>query len=133
MKKILRPYFIETYVLYTVSGIASGMVFGKGIETLLITGFVFMVTSLLAKPIINLLLLPLNLLTFGFFRWVSAAIVLYIVTLIVPAFSLVGFSFAGISNKWIEIPSLNFEGYVAFIAYAFLISLLSSFLYWLFK
>ena len=133
MKKLLRHYVIETYVIYTASKLASGMVFGQGLKTLLVTGLAFMATSFLAKPIINILLLPLNLVTFGFFRWVSAAIVLYIVTLLVSSFSIVGFNYPGISNKWIEIPSLSFEGMLSFVAFAFIISLFSSILYWLFK
>ncbi len=133
MKRILRHYVIETYVIFTVSQIAHGMVFGQGLRTIMITGLAFMLTSLLAKPIINILLLPLNLVTFGFFRWVSAAIVLYLVTLIIEPFSIIGYNYPGISNKWIEIPSLNFNGIIAFIAFAFLISVFSSLLYWLFK
>lgn len=133
MKKLLRHYVLETYILYTTSKIASGMFFGQGLRTLLVTGLAFMATSFLAKPVINILLLPLNMVTFGFFRWVSAAIVLYLVTLIVSSFKIAVFDFPGLSNKWIEIPSLHFEGFMSYIAFAFIISFFSSILYWLFK
>jgi len=89
--------------------------------------------SLLAKPIINMLLIPLNLITFGLFRWVSSAVVLYIVTLLVKDFKVVAFNFVGFSNKWIEIPSMYFQGFWAYVAFAFLLSIITSFIYWVIK
>ena len=131
MKKILRHYVIVTYSLWLTSKIANGLVFENETKTLLITGIVFMGASLLAKPVINMLLLPINLVTFGFFRWVSSAVVLYLVTLTVPDFKLIKFAFSGYVSKWIELPSLNFQGFLAYVAFAFLISAITSFLFWL--
>ena len=120
-----------TYSLWLTSKIANGLVFENETKTLLITGIVFMGASLLAKPVINMLLLPINLVTFGFFRWVSSAVVLYLVTLTVPDFKLIKFAFSGCVSKWIELPSLNFQGFLAYVAFAFLISAITSFLFWL--
>lgn len=133
MKRILRHYIIVTYSLWVTAKLAQGMIFDKGLATLLITGIVFMAASLLAKPVINVLLLPLNLVTFGLFRWVSSAIVLYIVTLIVPHFRLAGFHFAGHSSKWIELPAVNFDGILAFVGFAFVISTITSIIFWIVK
>lgn len=133
MKKVLRHYIIVTYSLWITAKIASGIVFENGIKTLLISGIVFMIASLLAKPVINMLLLPINLVTFGFFRWVSSAIVMYLVTLIVPSFKLLSFSFSGYTSKWIDLPTLNFEGVLAFVAFSFIISIITSLIFWLFK
>ena len=133
MKRILRHFVIDTFSLWTVSNIAQGMVFQKGLETLITTGLAVTATFLLAKPIINLLLLPLNLVTFGLFRWVSSAVVLYIVTLIIKDFKITAFFFAGLTSKWIDIPALNLSGFLAFVGFSFLLSLITSFIYWLIK
>ena len=133
MKRMLRHYVLVTYSLWLASKIANGMIFEKGLNTLLITGFVFMLASLLAKPIINILLLPINLVTFGLFRWVSSAIVLYLVTLLVSDFKLLTFNFVGYSSKWIDLPALNFHGIIAFVVFAFLISFIASIFFWLIK
>ena len=133
MKRILRHFTIDTFSLWVISNIANGIVFEKQILTLIIAGAAVTVVSLLAKPVINMLLLPLNLITFGFFRWVSSAIVLYLVTLVVKEFKIVYFSYPGIASKWIDIPALNFKGFLAFVAFAFLLSSLTSFIYWLIK
>jgi len=133
MKKIFRHYTLDTFSLWLITNIASGIVLTKGVQTLLVSGIALTVVFLLAKPIINLLLLPLNLVTFGLFRWVSSAVVLYLVTLIIKDFKIIGFNFLGFSSKWIDIPSLHFKGILAYIAFSFLLSLITSFLYWLMK
>jgi putative membrane protein len=133
MKKILRHYTIDTFSLWVISNVARGLVFEKGLHTLLISGIALTGVFLLAKPVINLLLLPINLITFGLFRWVSSAVVLYLVTLIIKDFKIISFNFAGFTSKWIDIPAFNFKGLLAYIAFSFLLSLLTSFLYWLMK
>lgn len=133
MKRILRHYVIDTVALYLVSRTASGLVFERGAESLLLAGVGLTIVSLLAKPVINILLLPINLVTFGLFRWVSSAILLYLVTLVVPGFKIVGFIFKGISIQGINIPALSLSGLLAIAAFSFLISFLTSFIYWLIK
>lgn len=133
MRKILRHYLVVTYSLWIASKIAGGMIFEKGTQTLLISSIVFMLSSLLAKPVINILLLPINLVTFGLFRWVSSAIVLYLVTLVIPSFKLINFNFTGYVSKWIELPPLQFERFFAFVAFAFIISTITSIIFWVIK
>ena len=133
MKRIIRHYTLDTFSLWLITNIASGIVFEKGIQTLLISGIALTAVFFFAKPVINLLLLPINLITFGFFRWVSSAVVLYLVTLIIKEFKIVFFSFPGFTGKWIDIPAINLKGILAYIAFSFLLSLVTSFLYWLMK
>jgi len=133
VKKILRHYTLDTYSLWVISNIASGIIFERGLRTLFISGAALAAVFFFAKPAINLLLLPLNLVTFGLFRWVSSAIVLYLVTLLVKDFKIVYFHFPGYASKWIDIPALNFNGFLAYVAFSFLLSLITSFLYWLMK
>lgn len=133
MKKFVRYYAVDTFSLFVASRVADGIVLESGLKTLLVAGLGFMVASILAKPIINILLLPLNLVTFGVFRWVSAAIVLYLVTLLVPGFKVAKFVFEGYSSKWIDIPQISFEGALAYVAFALIISVITSAIYWLVK
>lgn len=133
MKKIIRNYVINTVSLYLVSMLTEGLLFEKGIESLLLAGVGITLVSLLVKPIINLLLLPINLITFGLFRWVSSAIALYLVTLIVPGIRISGFFFAGLSSQWIDVPAVSLGGVFAFIAFSFILSLFVSAMTWLTK
>lgn len=133
MKRVLYHYVVGTFALWAVSVIADGMVFENGTRTLLMAGVGLMLASLFTKPVINMLLLPINLVTFGLFRWVSSAVVLYIVTLLIGDFKIAHFRFDGFASKWFDLPPLYFEGMLAFVGFAFMLSIITSFLFWLHK
>ena len=133
MKTLFRHFVIDTYSLWLTSRLASGMVFDDGLKTLFIAGLAVTFVSLIAKPVINLFLLPINLITFGLFRWVGVAVILYLVTLLVKSFHISSFMFNGLNNKWLEIPALHVNGYLSFILFSFILSLITSFIYWLIK
>ena len=69
MRSILKHFLINTVALYLISQGVSGIVFANGLETLFLTGAVLSLTTMIVRPILNLLLLPLNLVTFGLFKW----------------------------------------------------------------
>ncbi len=133
MRTILKHFIINTVTLYLISQAVSGISFSEGSYTLLLAGVVLTLTTMIIRPIINILLLPINLITFGLFKWVGYAITLYLVTLIVPGFKLLDFMFKGYNSYWFAIPALTLAGFFAFIAFSFLISTVSSIFYWIFK
>lgn len=134
MRRILKHYLVDTISLYFIYKTFNGVYLQNLPQTLLLAGVGLMISSLLIKPLINVLLIPVNLVTFGLFRWVSSAITLYIVTLVVPGFSIIGFDFAGFTSKWIDIPALALPpGILAFIAVSFVLSIVTSLIYWLIK
>lgn len=133
MRSLLKHFIIDTAALYIVSMFVSGIVFMEGTYTLLLTGAVLMLTAMIVKPVINILLLPINLITFGLFKWLGFAVTLYLVTLIVPGFKLLDFAFQGYNSYWFNLPPLSLTGTLAFIAFSFLISTISSIGNWIFK
>lgn len=133
MRTLIKHFIIDTISLYLISLSVTGIVFEKGLETLFLAGFVLMLATTIVKPIINILILPINLVTFGLFKWVAYAITLYIVTLVVPGFKLLEFVFSGFNSYWVSIPAISLTGTLAFIAFSFLISFISSIVYWIFK
>ena len=133
MRGLIKHFIINTAALYVVSMVVQGIVFASGTQTLLLTGAVLMLANMIVKPIINILLLPINLITFGIFKWISYSVTLYIVTLVVPGFKLLDFVFTGFNNYWLSIPALSLTGVLAFIAFSFLISAISSIGNWIFK
>ena len=134
MRRIIRHFSVEIFSLYVASVFATGLYFESGIETLLLTGVGLTVASFLAKPVINILLLPLNLVTFGLFKWISGSIVLYLVTLIIPGFAITGFYFEGLVSKWLDLPSFGLgAGPLSYVAFSFILSLITTVIYQLIK
>jgi putative membrane protein len=133
MKRILRHYIINTFSLYLISQVFGGLFFEKGPESILLAGLGLTASSLLIRPIINLLLLPINLITFNLFKWVSNALALYIVTLIVPGFKITTFVFSGLATKWLDIPKITLSGIFAYVAFSVVLSLMTSIVHWIIK
>lgn len=131
IKKVLRAFLIEIAALYLTTQIASGLFFEKGLQSLLLTGFALAAASFLVRPVINILLLPINLVTFNFFRWASHAVTLFLVDLVLIEFSIKSFTFSGLQSDWITLPPLFFEqGVVAYLAFSFLIAGIANSIYW---
>lgn len=133
MKKLLKIFFIETISLWFINNYFQGLIFDNGIKTFLITAFSLSIASIVVKPIVNILLLPLNLITFGLFKWLSSAVVLYLITLIIKDFHIEKFAFTGFVSNWIDLPSFSFEGWLAIIVFSFIISISASILSWIVK
>ena len=132
MKKFLRVFLIETTALIYASQVIQGIIFNRGVETIFWTGLALTAVTLLVRPAINLLLLPLNILTFGFFKWLGHAITLYLVTLVVESFEITGFYFSGFTDAAISLPAVNLGvGLPAFIGFSLFISIITNFIYWL--
>jgi len=133
MRGIIKTIFINLLVLYVVSQTFQGMIFKNGSQTFILAGLALAVSSIIVKPLINIMILPINLMTFGLFRWLSSAIALYIVTIIIPEFNISNFQYSGYSSMWFDIPAVNVSGIFAIILYSLAISTAATFLHWLLK
>ncbi len=133
MKSIIRSFLINLSSLWLVSQIGSGFYLKNGYETLFLTAFVLGLVNLFIRPLINILLLPINILTLGMLRWTVNVITLYLVTLIVQDFKILSFNFPGISFNFLNIPSFSSTGILAFLLTSFILSFISGFLFWLVK
>lgn len=133
MKKYLRAYLINLASLIIAANLVSAIRFAEGLQTALTAALVLTLVNMLVKPIINLLLLPINLLTLGAFRFLVNVISLYFVTLIVSQFSLTVFFFPGFVYKGFVFPSLSIGIFGVYVLTSFIISLCSTFFYWLVK
>lgn len=133
MKKHLRFFLFSFFSLWILPNIVSSVVFEEGIKTIAETALVLTLINFLIKPIINLLLLPINLLTLGMFRWVVNTITLYLTTLFVPHFKISSFWFPGLNYHGFALPPINFGLIGTFILVSFIISFITTFLVWLSK
>ena len=133
MKTILRSFLINGLALWLITQIGSGIIFLRGTETLIITAITLGLFNLFVRPLINLLLLPINILTLGTLRWLVNVITLYLLTLIIPGFQITGFAFTGFSLFGISFPAFVLGAFGGFIAISFLLSFISGLLFWLVK
>src|SRR3972149_2092976 len=132
LRILLRSLAINLASVYLAVGVLSGIVtYVGGLQTLILAAVVIAVTNLLVRPIINLLLLPIHLLTLGVFRWLANLATMYIVIWLIPNLSIQPFTFPGLNLSYIIIPSIKFSAFGAFIVSTLVLTLTFHFLYWL--
>jgi len=84
---------INALAFYVTAYLVPGLTI-DGWQTLLVISIVWGLLTLLVKPVLVLLTLPINILTLGLFTLVINALLLIIMSAIVPGFSIAGFGTA---------------------------------------
>jgi len=85
--------FINALAFYIASSIVPGMVIASW-QTLLVIAVVWGILTSFIKPVLVILTLPINIITLGLFTFVINALLLLIMTKIVPGFYVSGFGTA---------------------------------------
>lgn len=93
---MLRPFFLTLITLFILSWLLPGISFAS-ITTLLIAAVVLTLLNTVVRPILKLLLLPINLITFGLFSIVLNAAILWLALAIVPGFHIDPITLFGIA------------------------------------
>ena len=100
---------INAIAFYITSYIIPGFAV-TGIETLLVMAIVWGIISLLFKPVLVILTLPINILTLGLFTFVINAVLLLVLSRIVPGFSIDNFGTALISSVVLSLVNMFLSG-----------------------
>ena len=131
LRLVLRSIAINLASVFIAAQILSGVIsYVGGYQTLLFASLIIAVVNLFVRPIINLLLLPINLITLGMFRWLSNLVTLYIVTWLVPNLQFHLFVYPGLDLKSLIIPHIHFSAFGAFLVATFTLILTFDFIYW---
>ena len=105
LRLLLRSIAINLASIYLAAQILSGVItYIGGYQTLLLASLAIALVNLFVRPVINLLLLPIHLVTLGIFRWVANLVTLYLVTLLVPNLQIHAFTFPGLTSNMLSFP-----------------------------
>jgi len=133
MKNHLRLFLINFVSLWLAGNAFAGVSFSGGYQILALAALVLTLINFALKPLIKILLLPINLITMGAFRWLINVFSLYLATVIVSQFQIQSFLFAGFTYQGFVIPSIYLSTFWALVAVSFFISLITALLLWLIK
>lgn len=131
MKTLLRYFLINLGSLWLATKIIPGLVYSGGIKTLIIGALAFMIINLILVPLLKILLLPLNLLTLGFFAWITNVLALYALTTMVSDFKLIPYVYQGSSFSGLVIPPYELSTFLVAVAASFIIGIITHLLQWL--
>lgn len=94
MNFILRPLIITAVVLWLISAILPGVDHGNWV-TLLLASLAILLLYKVVKPIVSLLLLPINIVTLGLFAGFLNVGLLWAATALIPGFHIDPMTIAG--------------------------------------
>jgi len=133
MKAYLLGFFISAAAFTATTFLINGLNYGNDIQTLGKAAAVFGILEVCVRPIIKILLLPFNFLTMGLLGGVGGLIILWIMTIVLPGFSLTDTTFPAVSIHNFAIPAYRLSVLFTAIISATVISLISWVFYWLTK
>lgn len=90
MHTLLRFAGVVGAVMLTVH-LVPGIAISGGWTTTLLVALVWSVLSLVVRPVLSILTLPITLITFGLFAFILNAFLFWAMEIIVPGFSVDGF------------------------------------------
>jgi len=94
-------------------------------------GTVLFLLSLLVRPILKIIMLPFNLITLGVGITVVNALVLFMLTKLIPFVLVNPYHFPGFSYNGFNIPALSFGIIPTYLIVGTILSVISSVLLWL--
>jgi uncharacterized membrane protein YvlD (DUF360 family) len=122
------------YVLaiWLTSRYLGGVAYANNLQILIVAAIALALGSIIIVPLLNLLLLPINILTLGSFKWVSIVILLFIVTRVVPGFAIMAFTFS-LTSPWLSIPAIGLNTFFAYFLVSFSLTFISNLFLWVFE
>jgi|SRR3989338_4769000 len=132
MKHLLRLFITNSVAVYAASLIIEGFsIKGDFFRTLSVISAALIIVDMLVKPIVNLLLLPINILTLGMFRWIINIGIFYGVTLLISDFAIEAFTFRGVDLGSINVGEIYIGKAGAVIISAILVEVVRGLIKWI--
>jgi len=120
--KLIKKLIVIAAAIFLTSKFIPALSFANDYRVLLIAVIFMFLADLLIKPLFKILLLPVNLITLGSFRWLASALVLYLVVYIVKDFTISNYFFPG----YLGLPTHQFGPILSVIIISFVYSFIHS-------
>jgi putative membrane protein len=130
VKKPLKDFFAIVVSLWLLIEFVDGVKISGDLKTFLIAAAGLYLLLFLVKPIVKLVLLPLNILTLHLLGLVLNIGFLFVLTKLVPQFSVSPFNFQGYTYQGFTVPAVEIGKVFVFIISGLVITLVSSLLRW---
>jgi putative membrane protein len=103
--KLLIKLFLNIFTLWIVSYIVPGFEFDST-QALVVTAVVVGVVNTFIKPVLQIIFIPISIITFGVTAFLINVVLLWGVSFIVPGFEIINFWTAVISSVLLSLVSL---------------------------
>lgn len=107
MKHFFRSVVSFVFALWLTSALIPSLVIAGNVWGMLSAGLALTIMMIILKPLIALILLPVNILTLGLLGWFVNVIVLYLWSALVPQVTLRPWTFPGVTWGGFVVPPAN--------------------------
>jgi putative membrane protein len=129
MKHLIRTFLFNVFALWLASQLFPAIVAPGGWQTLLFAGFILSLLMLIVAPILKILFIPINILTFGLMNWLINVIVIYLLTLFVPEIQINEWTFPGFTFSGFVIPQVHLTYFMSLVVSSFFITTITDVLH----
>lgn len=129
MKHLIRIFIFHVFALWILKEVDPGLSIYGGVQNVLIAGLALSLLMLITKPILKILFIPINFLTFGIAGLFIDVVVMYILTLIMPEVVVREATFPGFSWGGFMIPSIHFTYFWSLIIVSFSVTVITHLLH----
>lgn len=130
MKHLIRVFLFSVFALWLASQAIPGLEIQGDWQVILFAGFVLCLLTLIVVPMLKILFIPINLLTFGLLSWFIHVMVIYLLAIIVPEIQIQPWTFDGISWAGFVIPAFEVSYFLSLIVTSFFIATITDILHY---
>ena len=105
MKVFLRHLFVNFISLFFLSLAFPGFKVDQNFKTLVTAAIIWFLLNKIVKPIIKLLLLPINLITLNLFSWLVGVLTLFLLQIFADGVTITSFQFQGLNASGFIVPA----------------------------
>lgn len=118
MKKILRFTLLTSFTVAAQNQLWGNLEFSQGAITIIKIAFILAIFEIFLKPVIKILLLPINILTLGLFRIIINTFGFYLATFLLSDFKVNTINIAASNWQNYSVPAVYIPGFWAYLVNA---------------
>ena len=132
MKKRFRTALLAILAFLLLTYFYPGFTFDST-NSITVASATFAFVYLFVRPLIKVLSLPLNFITFGLFSLLVNVAILYLISMIVPGFEIVAFQFEGCEFLGVSVPAFHLNTFLSTLVASAVLSVSTSVFLWIFS
>lgn len=115
MKHLAREFLFNAFALWFTSQLIPGFIINNSWLSVLEGAFFLSILTLLVKPILKILFIPINLMTLGLLSWGVNVIVVYLLTVIDLNVKVIPWIFEGFTYGGFVVPATSISYFASLV------------------
>lgn len=132
MIKVIKKYILVALCLHFLTLIVPAFRINGPWYDIFYSSFILTILLIIIKPVLNLIMLPLNILTLNLSGWILNILIFYLWTHLAPNISISAWKFQGTELGIVSLSPMDFSYFPTLIIISILFILLLQFADWLF-